>query len=122
MEVQYAPEVRQPADRLVLLQDASDRLIKIAPPSAKLAKVEWTQTTNHRGQPIYHLTIRDDPEEATTEFTVEQLRNPLHMQYRVAELWGDLLQIRSDRVHAIAQKLVGELLAESETVAHGHQD
>jgi hypothetical protein len=115
MEVNYSPEVRQQVDTLALLEAASERLVRIAPKSAQLAKAEWTQFLDHRRHPQYRLTIRDGEEEAATEFTLEQLRNSLHMDYRVAALWGDLLQVRGDRVHDQMLSLVDELLAASGT-------
>src|SRR2546430_1471428 len=104
MDVQYSPETRQWADGFKLLEQASAHLADVVGPQpSRLVKAEWNRVKDHQGRQFYRLTIRDFAGEASTDFTLDELQNPLHMKFRLARLWGDLLQIHIDLAHEQVQ-------------------
>ncbi len=115
MEVYYSPEARQWAKGWTLLEQATARLANIlGPQSSQLVKAEWDRVPDRQGRPLYRLTIRDFTGEAATDFTPDELQNPLHMQVRLSRLWGDLLQIRNNQQHQLVQTLSAQLATASE--------
>jgi hypothetical protein len=115
MDVQYSPDARQWADGLTLVEQASTLLAEIlGPQSSQLVKAEWNCVQDHQGRTLYRLTIRDNTGEVSTDFTPDELQNPLSMRYILYRLWGDLLQIRHNRQHQKVQLLIGQVVTESE--------
>jgi len=115
MDVQYSPEVRQSADGLTLVEQASTLLAEIlGPQSSQTVKAEWNRVQDHQGRTLYRLTIRDYTGEVSTDFTPDELQNPLHLRFRLYRLWGDLLQIRNNHQHQQVQLLIGQVATESE--------
>ncbi len=115
MEVQYSPEVRQWTEGLPLIQQASTRLAGILrPESSQLVKAEWTRVQDPEGRTLYRLTMRDLTGEVSTDFTLDELQNQLHMRFRLPRLWGDLLKIRNERQHQQVQILLDQLTTGSE--------
>ena len=107
MDVQYSTEARQSADRLTLLKQASTLLASIlGPQSSQLVKAEW-----NRVQDDYRLAIRDFTDEVSTDFSPDELENPLHMRVRLYRLWGDLLQVRNNQQHRQVQIISGQITA-----------
>jgi hypothetical protein len=104
MDVQYSHEVQQWADGLTLLEQASALLADIlGPQSSKQVKAEWDRVQDHQRRALYRLTIRDFTGEVSTDFTPDELQNPLHMKFRLYRLWGDLLQVRNNQQHQQVQ-------------------
>ena len=100
MDVHYSPEARQWADGLTLVEQASTHLADIlGPKSSQLVKAEWNRVQDHQGRTLYRLTIRDFSEVVSTDFSPDELQNPLHTRFRLSRLWGDLLQVRNDQEH-----------------------
>ncbi len=115
MDVQYSPEVRQWTEGWTLLQQASTRLAGIVgPESSPLVKAEWTRVQDPEGQALYRLTMRDLTGEVSTDFTPDELKNLLHMRFRLPRLWGDLLKIRNDHQHQQVQILLDQLTTDAE--------
>jgi hypothetical protein len=113
MDVQYFPEVRQWAEGLRLLEQASTLLADIlGPQSSQLVKAEWNRVQDHQGRTFYRLTLRDFTGEVSTDFTPDELQNPLHMKVRLSRLWGDLLQVRNNQQHQQVQMLSGQLITD----------
>lgn len=109
MDVQYPPESRE-SPEMALLQQASMLLTDIlGPQSSQGMKAVWTRVQDHRGRMLHRLTIRDFTGEASTDFAPDELQNPLHMRFRMARLWGDLLQVRNDLQHQQVQSLSNEI-------------
>lgn len=107
MDVQYPPEL-QGSPELVPLEQATSLLTDIMGPqsSQRVKKATWTRVQDLKGRTLYRLTVRDDfGGEASTDFATDELQNALHMRYRMARLWGDLLQVRNDRQHQQVQRL-----------------
>ena len=115
MDVQYSPEVLQWTEGLPLLAEASKLLaVALGPKRTPEVKAEWTRIRELQGQTRYRLTIRDSKGEASTDFALFELRNPLHMQGRIYGLWDDLLKIHSDLQHERVQMLLAEFMMSPE--------
>src|SRR5437899_12002625 len=100
MDVRYSPRAQQLSEGFVDLEQAT-KLLKdiLGPQSQELVKAEWDCVQDNRDRTLCRLTIRDATGEASTDFTPDELRYPLHMRVRLYRLWGDLLQVRSNRQH-----------------------
>ena len=115
MDVQYSPETRQAATEWTLLEQASTRLDTIIrSPSSQFVKVQWNRVPTRPGGPLYRLTIWDSVDEVFTDFALDELQNPLHMQVRLSRLWGDLLEIRNDRQHEQVRILSNQITTDPE--------
>ena len=115
MDVQYSPEVLQWAEGLPLIAKASELLaVALGPKRTPEVKAEWTRIRDIQGQTRYRLRIWDSKGEASTEFTLAELRNPLHMHGRIYGLWDDLLKIHSDLQHERVQMLLAEYMMSQE--------
>ncbi len=122
MDVQYAPELREPADRLALLKDISARLDKaVGPKESAAMKAEWELVRDLRGDEFYRLTLEDPTDRVFTDFTRFELGVPLQRHMLAHGLYGDLLKLRGDRQHQVVLRLLSEMSAEQEAL-HGHQD
>ena len=110
MDVQYSPEVRQWAEGLKLLEQASTLLANIlGPRSSQQVRAEWNRVQDHQGEALYRLTIRDYTGEVSTDFAPDELQNPLHMRVRLYRLWGDLLQVRNNQQHQQVEIISGQI-------------
>jgi hypothetical protein len=110
MDLQYSPEARQSPEGLALLEQASALLADIlGPQSSQLEKADWQRWQDQKGRTVYRLTVRDDTGQVSTDFTLDELQNPLHMRFRMYRLWGDLLQVRNEQQHEQVQRIVGQL-------------
>jgi hypothetical protein len=117
MDVKYSPEVRQWADGLQLLEQASTNLADmVGARESNPLKAEWNSVQDRQGRTLYRLTIRDSTDEVSTDFAPDELRNSLHMRVRLPRLWGDLLQLRNDRQHEKV-RIISGLIAKA---AEGH--
>ncbi len=107
MEVQYSPEAKL-SPEAVLLEQASTLLRDILGQEvSQIMKAEWNCVPDRQGRTLYRLTLRDFTSEVCTEFTCEELQNPLHMRFRMYRLWGDLLQVRHNLQHQQVLALSG---------------
>ncbi|MHB1425769.1 MAG: hypothetical protein ACYC3I_21590 [Gemmataceae bacterium] len=115
MDVQYPPELRAPPE-MALLEQASTHLSDIlGPQSSQRVKAAWTRLQDHKGRIFYRLTLQDDfAGKASTDFTPDELQNPLHMRFRLYRLWGDLLQVRNDIQHRKVESLSNEIATDQE--------
>ena len=109
MDVQHSPEARQSADALLLEQTSALLAEVLGPQSSRVVRAEWNCVQDHKGRTLYRLTIKDFAGEVSTDFSPDELRNPLHMRVRLYRLWGDLLQVRNDQEHQQVQEIIGQL-------------
>lgn len=114
MNVKYTTNAQQEGQGYTLIQQATRRLEEILGPSVASVSVEWDRVVDKTGRSLYRLTLKDFTGQASTEFTLEELRNPLHMHVRLYQLWGDLLQQRSDEQHKIVQTMIGQISGDPE--------
>jgi hypothetical protein len=113
MEVHYSPEVRQWADGVKLVEQASSLLADIlGPQSSQLVKAAWNRVQDRQGRTLYRLTIRDFTGEVSTDFSPDELQNPLHMRFRLYRLWGDLLEVRNNQEHQQVQIISGQITSD----------
>jgi hypothetical protein len=110
MDVKYSPEAQQNPEGLKLLEQASALLADIlGPQSSRLVKAEWHHLQDPKGRTRYQLTIRDFTGQASTDFALDELQNPLHMKVRMYRLWGDLLQVRNNLQHQEVQIISSQI-------------
>jgi hypothetical protein len=98
VNIAYSESARQWGEGYTLLQQATMRLEEIGGPSAGQVKAEWDRAEDSRGRTIYTLRLSDWTGAVSAAFAPEELRNSTHMRYRLLRLWGDLLQVRSDKL------------------------
>lgn len=109
MEVTYSSDI----ERMDLLAPLSAQLDKlISPRFSPKVKAGWTMLRELHAPAQYRLSLRDDSGHVFTDFTLDELTNRLHMQYRLPSIWGDLLKIRNDREHDEVLRLMREYSAE----------
>ncbi len=108
MNVTYQEKVKQGDDGIVRLQQATSRLEEILGPSAALVSAEWSQSQDTRGRTLYTLTLSDFTGRVSASFAPKELRSSHHLRLRLLDLWGDLLQARSDAQMIKLQKLVAQ--------------
>jgi hypothetical protein len=89
-----------------LLQRATSRLEEVLGPSAGLVTAEWERGQDERGRILYTLKLSDQSGDVSTTFSADELRSPSKVRSRLLELWGDLLQMRSDAQVRKIQQLV----------------
>lgn len=99
MNVSYSDATKQWQNGYFeLLQQATMLLEGIVGESANRVSAEWDCVKDARGRLILSLTIRDATGQATAHFTPDELSVNREMRYRLLDLWGDLLQVRSHRL------------------------
>jgi hypothetical protein len=97
MNVTYTDKAKQLGKDLVALQEATAQLEKIAGASAKDVTATWDRSDNgHRSQ--YGLRLADWSGEVSERFYPSELRSPDHLRWSLLQLWGDLLQLRSQKL------------------------
>ena len=113
MEVAYSPDIER-MDLLVPLSAQLDKLI--SPRSSPRVKARWSMVREPHAPVQYRLSLRDDSGHVSTDFTLDELGNRLHMQFRLPDIWGDLLKIRNDLEHEEVLRLMREYDPELEVV------
>src|SRR5437870_3748843 len=96
MSVTYSDNVQQEQgfDRL---QRATRLLEEVLGSAAGRVRASWDCGNDEKGRTVYTLHLADGPEELSTTFTLADLQRPREVRYRLIRLWGDVLQIRSQR-------------------------
>ncbi len=100
-----------------LLQQATKCLEEVLGPSAGRVRAEWEQTRDERGRTLYVLRISGFPDQVSGTFAPAELSASGHLRSRLRDLWGDLLQMRSDAGVKRPQQLVREGLDGGEAYA-----
>ena len=115
MDVQYSAEVRRSPERLAALQRISTQLPKVVTPRyAPEVRAAWDFVTDAATGDATRLALEDTFGRVWTDFTPNELANPLHVGLRLYHLWGDLLQVRSDQQHATVEAMVADFGSDSE--------
>ncbi len=120
MNIKYSANLQPGGESYNLIQQATKRLEEIVGPSARrmeavrgpsagLVSCEWDRMADKSGRDLYRLTLKDASTHVRTEFTLEDLKNPLHMHVRLCRLWGDLLQLWSDEQHKIVLTMLSQI-------------
>jgi len=108
MNVTY-PTNTQQEEGYSIIQQATRQFEEILDSSSGSVSVEWDRVPDERGRSRYRLTLKDFTGQVRTEFAIEELRNPLYLQVRLYQLWGDLLQRRSDEQHKVVQTMLSQI-------------
>ena len=98
-------------DLLVPLSVQLDKLV--GPRSSPRVKARWSMVRDQYAPIQHRLSMEDDTGHVSTDFTLDELTNKLHMQFRLPHIWGELLKIQSDRQQEEVHRLIGELYAET---------
>ncbi len=104
MNVMYSEKIPQWGGEFELLKQANSRLEETLGTSAERVKAEWDRTEDNPGRTQYTLSLSDWAGIASTRFTPRELHSADEVRYRLHRLWGDLLQIRSQKQ---LEKLIG---------------
>jgi len=112
MRVNIAERIKQTPELASALDNTTQLLEEELGPSSGGVAAEWTFNDDDPDRPVFVLTISDYTGKVTTKFAPYDLRNPAQMQIRLHRLWGDLLQVRSNKQVEKLKKLVHELEVE----------
>lgn len=96
-KVMYSDKAKQGGERFELLQQATRRLEEVLGRSAPWVKVAWDRGEDARRRPFYTVRISDWLATVSATFTPDELRSYSQDRSYWHTLWGDLLQVRSDR-------------------------
>ncbi|MBV9122512.1 MAG: hypothetical protein JO112_03990 [Planctomycetes bacterium] len=108
MVVKFSDKAKQWKEGYYLLERATEHLEEILGPSAGSVSVEWDRREDARGRSQYIVKLSDHTGEVTDAFAPSELELRSHMRYRLLDLWGKLLQRRSDEQMKKLQELVKE--------------
>jgi hypothetical protein len=117
MNVRYGDKVGQGGGGYHFLQEATKRLEEVLGPSTKRLEeafgpssgevtIAWDRSADERGRPRYTLTLSDFTGRVSADFAPAEFASPGHLRYRLLDLWGDLLQRRSEAQVRRLQDLV----------------
>jgi hypothetical protein len=96
MNVTYTDKAKELAWDFAALQQAMAQLEKIIGPSATSVTASWDRSDEgHRHQ--YVLRLSDWSGEVSDRFYASELRSPDRMRWSLLRLWGDLLELRSQK-------------------------
>ncbi len=112
MDVRYSPEITEKSEGVALLRQASKLVADVLKPATQVVKVEWSVSPYEPGTTRYRLTLADPNGEASSDLTLQELRDPSLVRYCVSSLWGDILKIRQDIQHLMTQEALREFYAE----------
>jgi hypothetical protein len=103
-KVEYSERAKEPAEQFALVQNATKMLEEVVARHANEITAEWDKTKDSHGRPAYVLRISDDFGSASMIFSPGDLEPKNFLSYRLYGLWGDLLEVRSNRLR---NELVG---------------
>ena len=95
-QVHYGDGIRKSSQFLLLVGAANNLLQQIMGTSSKNIRVDWDLISNENGRAVAGLRITDSTGSASGTLTPEELKNPVRLRRCLHEVWGDLLQIRSN--------------------------
>src|SRR5438105_2796284 len=97
MDVIYSDAVKKSAESYALLRQITERLEEVIGKTAEPVKAEWDRGEDGQGRPLYTLRLSDWTGKVSASFAPEELQPSTHLRFRLYQLWGDLLQIRSHK-------------------------
>ena len=111
MNVMYSNEAMQQDEGAALMERATQVLEEeVLGPKASSVHAEWDRVVDDQGQPRYILSLDDGTYKSQASLTLDQLRTPWQLRFRLRGLWSDLLQAQSEAL----LKRIFQLLDESE--------
>jgi hypothetical protein len=97
MNITYTDSAKQTGEGTALLQQVTNQLEEILGPAAARVKAEWDRQTDAKGRLLFILSLTDWTGSVRADFAPDELRSADHLRYRLHRLWGDLLQVRSQK-------------------------
>ena len=110
----YTEKAKQRTDHFPLLQHATKLLEDIAAHSSEPIVAAWDRQEDQRGQTLYTLKLSDLSGAVSASYDLDDLANPRKMRSDLRELWGDLLQARSQKNVKKLLQLAEQLRAEGD--------
>ena len=107
MLVTYGEKAKT-ADGFGSLQQATQWLEEIVGQRDDPVTAEWDRAEDAGGHAWFTLTLSDFTASVRAQFAREELPLPKHIRMRLRDLWGDLLQARSNAQVKKLQELVKE--------------
>ncbi len=101
MKFFYSPETRL-ADTFPQIKEATAYLAEkvLGPKRGDTVSAEWTRVLTPREETHDRLTLRDELGEVFADFPPLDLDSAPLARFRVAHLWGDLIQVHLDNLDA----------------------
>jgi hypothetical protein len=104
--IHYSEKAKQSGEGLTLLQPATKYLEEILGHAEDPVTAEWDRAEDAGGRVWFTLKLSDFMGSAEAKFARDELTLPNHMRMRLRDLWGDLLQARSNAQVKKLQQLV----------------
>lgn len=103
MNVDYSDRAKQAEEHFELLQQATGELKEILGDAQDSVRARWDRIEDERGRPLYSLKLADFSGEVEATFTPDDLqrddlRRAAHLRFRLANLCGKLMRIRSHKL------------------------
>jgi hypothetical protein len=98
MNVNYTDSVKDWREGFPLAQQATKRLEEVLGQSAKLVSAEWDRTEDEKGRALFLLRLKDFTGEVSRKLAPDDLRSSARTSFRMHQLWGNLLQVRNQRL------------------------
>ena len=95
MNVAYSDRAKQAGECFELIQQATGKLKETLGSAQDSVRAQWERIEDEQGRSLYSLKISDFSGEVEATFAPDDLLRGTHMRFRLAQLWGSLLQIRS---------------------------
>jgi hypothetical protein len=96
MDISYSEKAKTGGE-YTLLEKATKRLEEAVGRSASLISGQWDRTEDDNGRTLYTLRLKDFTGEVMGRFALDELRSPEKTAFRVYRLWGDLLQVGTQK-------------------------
>ncbi len=106
MKVKYSDELKRFPGDYELLEQATRILQDVIGESVVSVSAEWGRDGD--GRKPYTLTISDFTDTVSVTFAPDELRSPKQVRSRLRELWGDLLEVHSDKRLKKLQQIIAE--------------
>jgi hypothetical protein len=90
--VDRSPELR------AAVEQASPWLATVVQESSSPVVAEWDRAGDAKGRDLLTLRLRDSEHAVSAVFTPAELTDRIHAELRFYHLYGDLLQLRIDRL------------------------
>jgi hypothetical protein len=96
MDITYSEKAKESGE-FTLLQQATNRLEEAVGQSPEHVTVQWDRFEDDKGRSLYTLQLKDYSGEVTRKFSIDELQSPERTSFRIYRLWGDLLQLRTEK-------------------------
>ncbi|HET6573223.1 MAG TPA: carbon storage regulator [Fimbriiglobus sp.] len=116
MEQEIGPAVLDNPELGPLVRRAAKLLAKQAEGTLLPARARWDLGQDERNRPVVRVEVSDETGSVNASFSPVELSDEAKARDELIWLWGDMLQVRSDR---LMDQLLLSVLAEGETLTIG---